>query len=310
MDVHWVEYYQNMKTNGVDQSDETKSEDNDDMTGGEKVENQGEEEKMKSQIATYKAVVTGSKDDVWNALKRMGVQSPQAVANFMAILAYVNYEEESYLSSHASDPVRALDEALDTGGTGEMLVRILFLLARGKCVIEDKPFDLCVLTGQFVSVGSCLKVLGCDKIPIYRKGMYSADKPGFEAWKSQWKDWHTLGFTHFAQLQVEPNEDTMWYLLRRRAAGILPRNDNRSDLLIPMLRKRPVDGSEMKEKPVVNPQSKQSNCDVIRMFMDMRNEVGMRSEQDYLNFKFIYCTSLKDKSALTAIAREGPSALN
>ncbi|KAG3169440.1 hypothetical protein PI126_g2817 [Phytophthora idaei] len=74
MDVHWVEYYQNMKTNGVDQSDETKSEDNDDMTGGEKVENQGEEEKMKSQIATYKAVVTGSKDDVWNALKRMGVQ--------------------------------------------------------------------------------------------------------------------------------------------------------------------------------------------------------------------------------------------
>ncbi|KAG3169441.1 hypothetical protein PI126_g2816 [Phytophthora idaei] len=64
------------------------------------------------------------------------------------------------------------------------------------------------------------------------------------------------------------------------------------------------------QKPVVNPQSKQSNCDVIRMFMDMRNEVGMRSEQDYLNFKFIYCTSLKDKSALTAIAREGPSALN
>ncbi|KAG6969210.1 hypothetical protein JG688_00005411 [Phytophthora aleatoria] len=279
MDVHWVEYYQNMKTNGVDQSDETKSEDNDDMTGGEKVENQGEEEKMKSQIATYKAVVTGSKDDAWNALKRMGVQSPQAVANFIAILAYVNYEKESYLSSYTSDPnglakyilpqlkKLILDEALDTGGTG-----------------------------QFVSVGSCLKVLGCDKIPIYRKGMYPADKPGFEAWKPQWKDWHTL--------------------------GILPRNDNRSDLLIPMLRKRPVDGSEMKEvmkdkvslilirKPVVNPQSKQSNCDVIRMFMDMRNEVGMRSEQDYLNFKFIYCTSLKDKSALTAIAREGPSALN
>ncbi|KAG3104445.1 hypothetical protein PC122_g1297 [Phytophthora cactorum] len=125
MDVHWVEYYQNMKTNGVDQSDETKSEDNDDMTGGEKVENQDEEEKMKS---TYKAVVTGSKDDAWNALKCMG--------------------------------------------------------------------------------------------------------------------------------------------------------------------------------------SKKSDYDVIRMFTDMRNEVGMRSEQDYLNFKFIYYTSLKDKSALTAIAREGPSALN
>ncbi|KAG3041069.1 hypothetical protein PC116_g9961 [Phytophthora cactorum] len=304
MDVHWVEYYQNMKTNGVDQSDETKSEDNDDMTGGEKVENQDEEEKMKS---TYKAVVTGSKDDAWNALKCMGVQSPQAVANFMAILAYVNYEKESYLSSYASDPKLILDEALDTGGTGEMLVRILLLLARGKCVIEDKPFDLCVLTGQFVSVGSCLKVLGCDKIPIYRKGMYPADKPGFEAWKPQWKDWH-MGFTHFAQLQVEPNEDTMWYLLGCRAAGILPRNDNRSDLLIPMLRKRPVDGSEMKE--VMKDKSKKSDYDVIRMFTDMRNEVGMRSEQDYLNFKFIYYTSLKDKSALTAIAREGPSALN
>ncbi|KAG2867936.1 hypothetical protein PC113_g1523 [Phytophthora cactorum] len=56
--------------------------------------------------------------------------------------------------------------------------------------------------------------------------------------------------------------------------------------------------------------SKKSDYDVIRMFTDMRNEVGMRSEQDYLNFKFIYYTSLKDKSALTAIAREGPSALN
>ncbi|KAG3000169.1 hypothetical protein PC129_g849 [Phytophthora cactorum] len=64
------------------------------------------------------------------------------------------------------------------------------------------------------------------------------------------------------------------------------------------------------QKPVVNPQSKKSDYDVIRMFTDMRNEVGMRSEQDYLNFKFIYYTSLKDKSALTAIAREGPSALN
>ncbi|KAG2845575.1 hypothetical protein PC112_g1778 [Phytophthora cactorum] len=148
MDVHWVEYYQNMKTNGVDQSDETKSEDNDDMTGGEKVENQDEEEKMKS---TYKAVVTGSKDDAWNALKCMGVQLMK----------------------------------------------------------ELSP-------------------------------------------------WFVFG----------------------------------------------------NQKPVVNPQSKKSDYDVIRMFTDMRNEVGMRSEQDYLNFKFIYYTSLKDKSALTAIAREGPSALN
>ncbi|EEY67565.1 uncharacterized protein PITG_17885 [Phytophthora infestans T30-4] len=126
---------------------------------------------------------------VASMLCRLGVRpyststlASQVVADFMAVLAYVKFESEGYLSSYASDPVLALgaikvwhflkdglskyilpqlkklilDEALDTGGICEMVARILLLLAMDKCVMRDriKP------KGQFVSVESFLNVMG------------------------------------------------------------------------------------------------------------------------------------------------------
>ncbi|KAI9994712.1 hypothetical protein PInf_011543 [Phytophthora infestans] len=296
--------------------------DDDDMTGGGQVENLtlSAEAELKAEIAAYKAIVTGSENDGWSALLRMGrpmwwstfterdglpqvflsdlvtqaanmllmgndfkqeasynektmfgvasmlcrlgvrpystsTLASQVVADFMAVLAYVKFESEGYLSSYASDPVLALgaikvwhflkdglskyilpqlkklilDEALDTGGICEMVARILLLLAMDKCVMRDriKP------KGQFVSVESFLNVMGCDKVEVYIEGMLPGNKETFTEWKSEWKDWR-MGFTHFIQLQVEPTEDTLWYLLGRRAAGILPRNQLEADLMIPV----------------------------------------------------------------------------
>ncbi|EEY67550.1 uncharacterized protein PITG_17869 [Phytophthora infestans T30-4] len=300
MDEHWHQYLK--------------------RSGGGQLENLSEEAKLRMEIQTYKAIVTGSENDAWNALLRMGrpmwwsiftdrngkpqassgdlvtlaanklllgndfkqeasynektmfgvasmlcrlgvrpystsTLASQVVADFMAVLAYVKFESEGYLSSYASDPVLALgaikvwlfledglskyilpqlkklilDEALDTGGICEMVARILLLLAMDKCVMRDqiKP------KGQFVSVESFLNVMGCDEIEVYIEGMLPGNKETFTEWKSEWKDWR-MGFTHFIQLQVEPTEDTLWYLLGRRAAGIFPRNQLGADLMIPV----------------------------------------------------------------------------
>ncbi|KAH7491299.1 uncharacterized protein KRP23_224 [Phytophthora ramorum] len=139
---------------------------------------------------------------VASMLCRLGVRpyststlASRAVADFTAILAYVNYEKEGYLSSYASDPVLALgamnvwyaldaalptyilpqlkklilDEALDTGGVGEIVARIVLLLAMDKCAMEDKPFSERTFTGQFVSVAAFLNELGGDGVSIYSK---------------------------------------------------------------------------------------------------------------------------------------------
>ncbi|KAG2910093.1 hypothetical protein PC115_g13037 [Phytophthora cactorum] len=117
---------------------------------------------ISSLVNTYNETVMFG---VASMLCRLGVRprptstlASHAVANFMAILAYVGYEKDDYLSSYASDPVLALgaikvwytrkdglakyilpqlkrlilDEVLDTGGIGEMVARILLLLAMDK----------------------------------------------------------------------------------------------------------------------------------------------------------------------------------
>ncbi|KAI9994736.1 hypothetical protein PInf_011567 [Phytophthora infestans] len=317
MDTHWREYY--LKLNESNQREGRKSDD-DDMTGGGQVETLSEEAELKAEIAAYKAIVTGSENDAWNALLRMGrpmwwstitdrdglpqassgvlvteaanklllgndlkqeasynektmfgvasmlcrlgvrpystsTLASQVVADFMAVLAYVKFESEGYLSSYASDPVLALgaisvwyfledglskyilpqlkklilDEALDTGGIGEMVARIVLLLAMDQCVMGDRSKS----HGQFVSVESFLNVMGCDETEVYIEGMLPGNKETFNEWKSEWKDWR-MGFTHFIQLQAEPNEDTLWYLLGRRAAGIFPRSQLEADLMIPV----------------------------------------------------------------------------
>ncbi|KAG3239019.1 hypothetical protein PI124_g16035 [Phytophthora idaei] len=312
---------------------------------------------ISSLVNTYNETVMFG---VASMLCRLGVRprptstlASHAVVNFMAILAYVGYEKDDYLSSYASDPVLALgankvwytrkdglakyilpqlkrsilDEVLDIGGIGEMVARILLLLAMDKCVIGDKLF--------------------------YFKGMVRADyeKSAFKAWKSQWKEWH-MGCTHLKQLRLEPNEDTFWYLLGRRAAGTFPRDQREVDLLIPMFWKRSINGSEMetdektkgigdkesmilirvknrypkdsdfslsKLRPRVifedeatsdtnsdaNPLSKRANNEIIRVYMNLQ-EVRQRSEQGNDFFNFIHCISFKDKSSPTMDS--GPNA--
>jgi hypothetical protein len=45
-----------------------------------------------------------------------------------------------------------------------------------------------------------------------------------------------IGFSQFVDLQAAPTEETLCFLLGRRAAGVLPRNHKDADLLIPIFR--------------------------------------------------------------------------
>ncbi|EGZ10011.1 hypothetical protein PHYSODRAFT_522222 [Phytophthora sojae] len=250
---------------------------------------------------------------VASMLCRLGVRphstsalASRSTADFMAILAYVNFKREGYVTSYASDPVLALgamkvwyelkhglakyilpqlknlllDEALDTGGVGEigeMVARILLLLAMDTCVMGDKDFSQCYHTiGQFVPVQDFLDVLqGKKKLPIYLKRMISKEnlRPEFNKWCSKWDGWY-VGFTHFVQLQLEPNEDTLWFLLGRQAAGIFPRNQNGADLLIPMFKKRsnsrPVGGETTR--------GEQEGHEVLMMLIQVKNRSPVDGE--------------------------------
>lgn len=145
------------------------------------------------------------------------VLASQAVADFMVILSYVNYEKEGFLSSYAIDPVLTLgamkgwygldealanyilpqlktlmlDEALDTGGIGELVARIVLLLAIDKCVMGTKSNLKCKITGQFVSVLAFLEVLGFRKMSVVTPGLRAArsdQRVAFYDWPSQWND--------------------------------------------------------------------------------------------------------------------------
>jgi hypothetical protein len=197
-------------------------------------------------------------------LCRLGVRptatlASRVVADFMAVLAYVFFENEGCLSSYASDPVLSLgaeevwhalpssleefllpqltklvlSETLDTGGIDSMVARIVLLLAMDACTLQ-MPGE-CVSKGQFVTVDAFLSVLEGGEAPTYRSGTnrQEDDEPAWRGWREQWQDWR-MRFTHFVQLELEPNEDTLWCLLGRRAAGILPRCNDGFDLLVPM----------------------------------------------------------------------------
>ncbi|GMF21523.1 unnamed protein product [Phytophthora lilii] len=187
---------------------------------------------------------------VASMLCRLGVRlnstSPfasRAIADFIAVLAYVSYDSEAYLTTGEV----ILDDALDTGGVGEMVARIL-LLAMDACVLKGRCFTDCIdAIGEFVSVESFLDVLGVDQMPIMSEGMTESNaktKSTFSEWRSQWTDWH-IGFTHFVQLILGPNEDTLWCLLGRQAAGIFPRGHDGAGLLIPMFWKQPSNVSSV-----------------------------------------------------------------
>ncbi|KAL4086517.1 hypothetical protein PRIC1_014220 [Phytophthora ramorum] len=190
----------------------------------------------------------------------------RSVVDLMAVLAYVNFEKDGCLSTYASDPVLTLgatrvwyavdaalsryllpqlkrmllDESLEIGDKGQVVARLLLLLAMDKCVVGDTKPSECEFVGQFIPVQTFMDVLGVADLPIKCKGMTAASeatKMAFNEWRSQWEGWH-MGFTHFVQLEGEPNEETLWVLLGRRAAGVLPRSQKGANLLIPTFKKK------------------------------------------------------------------------
>jgi hypothetical protein len=240
-----------------------------------------------------------SKFGVASLLCRLGVRpysrttlASTAVADLMAVLAYVNHENESYFSTYASDPVLTfgaaqmwsawrsgeesglskfilphfkqllLNETLDTGGIGEVVARIVLLLAMDTCLMNVTGGDRSTVhfTGQFVSVESFMNLLGGDafRTPVKEKGpprkemadVSEATQHEFEDWISQWAGWH-LGFSHFVQLPLEPTKETLRFLLGRRAAGMFPRNHQGVDLLIPIFREPDTAGGERKTSMIL-----------------------------------------------------------
>ncbi|KAL3663855.1 hypothetical protein V7S43_011267 [Phytophthora oleae] len=190
--------------------------------------------------------------------------APRVVANFMATLAYINFERDCYVCSYASDPIPTagamrvwhalkkdglaeyilprleqliVDEVLDTGGSGQVVATMLMLLAMDTCVMDRYKSPDYYQIVKFVRVKKFLEMLNFAEIQISYEGAFNEEKrPAFDEWMAKWKKWR-MGFSHFVQLVLEPNEDTLWYLLGRRAAGILPRDNGGADLLIPMFTK-------------------------------------------------------------------------
>ncbi|TDH72078.1 hypothetical protein CCR75_003876 [Bremia lactucae] len=187
-----------------------------------------------------------------------------AIADLMATLAYVTYENNGCICSYASDPVLAsgairvwhrhrnvlesdilpqlrkliLDEVVDTGGLDVMVARVLLLLAMDESNVGRTNYCSHWFGSQFATVYAFLEVLQvCELKMIYSEDVAHFDEAmnlvTFKSWLAQWKDWR-MGFTHFVQLQSEPSEDTLWYFLGRRAAGICPRDQDGANLIIPM----------------------------------------------------------------------------
>ncbi|KAL3659885.1 hypothetical protein V7S43_015187 [Phytophthora oleae] len=265
----------------------------------------------------------------------------RAVADFMATLAFVTFERDAFLSSYTSEPVLTfgavnvwyeckdglvkyilpqlkkliLSDVVDSGGVGEMVACILMLLAMDKCVMDDYGRVDNGLIGQLVPVEKFLAVLQIEKMQIYKKGGDTTsddERPAFNKWLSKWEGWY-MGFTHFVQLVLEPDEETLWYLLGRRAAGVSPRGQNGADLLIPMFRRQSEGDSDAKTSETSkqevslmlvqvkdrsfrdseftqaaskqlspsflfdstgNPLSKKADGDVIRIYMDIGEEAN------------------------------------
>ncbi|KAH7492663.1 uncharacterized protein KRP23_1564 [Phytophthora ramorum] len=123
-----------------------------------------------------------------------------------------------------------------------MVARVVLLLAMDKYAMGEKGISECKITGQLISVQEFLNELGVEKKTLKKKGMAKSDRATTTAlydWYLRWDGWQ-IGFTHCVQLKLPPNEDTVWYLLGHRAAGLFPRNQKGAGLLIPIFRKEKV----------------------------------------------------------------------
>lgn len=253
----------------------------------------------------------------------------RSVADEMATLAYVNYKNEWMLCAYPSEPVLAfgatrvwcgtekalsecilpqlkalhMNSALDAGSVGEMVARIMLLLTMDSCVVvetEAASHRECVFFGQFVDVQLFLTALGGENVGVWdSKATESSEDrlTEFWAWRLTWDSWK-VGFCQFIQLDCEPTENTLWYLLARRAAGIMPQNQNGVDLVIPifcglkvsliavqvknMNSPDPASASTKMHPSFIfsedNPLSRKSYADMIRVYICLREKVSSACE--------------------------------
>ncbi|TDH69408.1 hypothetical protein CCR75_005803 [Bremia lactucae] len=234
----------------------------------EGVDDDMEGEKLQYTIAAYKAAVLGYEKNAFLTLLRMGrplwwstymsesymppMEDVEYFAASKLLLGQLNskrrirfllqeqYKHRNVLESDILPQLRKLimDEEVDTGGLDVMVARVLLLLAMDESNLGRTCYCAHWFGSQFATVHAFLEVLQvCELKMIYSEDVAHFDEvmnlATFESWLAQWKDWR-MGFTHFVQLQSEPSEDTLWYLLGRRAAGICPRDQDGANLIIPM----------------------------------------------------------------------------
>ncbi|OWZ01845.1 hypothetical protein PHMEG_00026700 [Phytophthora megakarya] len=204
---------------------------------------------------------------------RVGVRSRprhpmtrRLITNFLSVVHYVTHNNDGYFSSYASEPVLTFGAAhmwyqldipaleshilrqfkvmlvngeVDASNIDEMVARIFLLLAMdatimGKTVMEDaearKDF---IFTGQFCNVLDFVDILVTKKPSLQTANADVDEIKWYTSWRKHWMEWK-IGFSHFVDLPDEPNEETLWKMLTRRAAGILPRQMHGADLIIPI----------------------------------------------------------------------------
>lgn len=244
----------------------------------------------------------------------------RSVEDLMATVAYADYQNGGVLYTYPSEPVLAfgatrvwyaistalplgmlpqlkalqMDGVLDAGTVGEMVARIMLLLTMDSCIVVATRAALhreCVFFGQLVDVQLFLTALGGEDVGVWdSKAAKSRQErvTDFWAWRSTWEEWK-MGFCQFIPLDCEPTETTLWYLLARRAAGIMPENHNGVDLVIPIFRKSKVSlivvqvsildsefpvsvSDKMRPSSIFgadNPLSRKSYADIIRVSIDL-----------------------------------------
>ncbi|RLN43561.1 hypothetical protein BBJ28_00005673 [Nothophytophthora sp. Chile5] len=198
----------------------------------------------------------------------------RVVADHMAVLSHVSPARDEFVSSYSSEPILAFGaarvwyesykvncrgyieesrrpllerlilpklapmlhrEMLDTDSVGELVARIVLLLAMDTIgvVVSDVETKRCY-DGEFYSVATFLRTLSGDSTEVL-VGENKTDVPLVDDLLAPWKEWK-VGFSHFVQLSTEPSEEVLWAMLARRAACALPRDFGSIDLLIPIFK--------------------------------------------------------------------------
>lgn len=198
------------------------------------------------------------------------VFAARMAANFMGVLQYVNHTNEARITGYVSEPILALGAtrmwhqldppalqqfvlprfeemlvqgAVDTTRIGAIVARVFLLLAMDMTVkqtFNPKNYGLFTIYGQLCSVSAYLKVLyGSSPAFIDVNGqVFSPAEPSdttvnLDTWVAGWKDWK-VGFFQFVELPKVPTKKTLWFLLGRRAAGVLPPTQAGAELVIPI----------------------------------------------------------------------------